>query len=113
MSPQQYTKKLEELGILVKAKNFLVFQVKYFICNKTIYFFYLALYPLNGGRTVYRISSNNSWEQLFLSLHQKGVIIQGRQLFQMLLTGSRALNILFYFSIKSKVITSNKLNSDI
>ena len=110
MSPQQYTKKLEELGILVKAKNFLVFQVKYFICNKTIYFFYLALYPLNGGRTVYRISSNNSWGQLFLSLHQKGVIIQGRQLFQMLLTGSRALNILFYFAIKSKVITSNKLN---
>lgn len=26
VSPQQYTKKLEELGILVKAKNFLVFQ---------------------------------------------------------------------------------------
>ena len=27
VSPQQYTSKLESLGILVKAKNFLVFQV--------------------------------------------------------------------------------------
>ena len=27
VTPQQYTSKLESLGILVKAKNFLVFQV--------------------------------------------------------------------------------------
>ena len=34
--------------------------------------------------------------------HQKGAIILGRQLFQILLTGSRTLNILFYYPIKSK-----------
>ena len=50
----------------------------------------------------YRISSNNSGGRLFLFLHKKGVIIRGRRLFQILLTGSRALNILFYFPIKSK-----------
>jgi len=95
VSPQQYTSKLEELGILVKAKNFLVFQVKYLICNKIIYFCYLAFYPLIGGRTVYRISSNNSWGKLLLTSHQKGVIIQGRRLFQMSLTGSRVLKLIF------------------
>ena len=55
------------------------------------------------------ISSNNSpGGQLFLLVHQMGVIIQGkaiirgRRLFQkLLLTGSRALNILFYYPIKS------------
>ena len=41
-------------------------------------------------------------------------IIKGRRLFQILLTGSRTLNILLYFPIKSKnnIITSNKLNMD-
>ena len=47
-------------------------------------------------------SSNNSGGRLFLFLHKKGVIIRGRRLFQIFLTGSRALNILFYFPIKSK-----------
>ena len=52
------------------------------------------------------ISSNNSRGRLFLFSHKKGAIIQakaiikGRRLFQILLTGSRALNILFYFPIK-------------
>ena len=58
----------------------------------------------------YRISSNNSRGRLFLfSPHMRkkmGVIIRGkaiirlRLLFQILLTGRRALNILFYFPIK-------------
>ena len=55
----------------------------------------------------YRISSNNSRGQLFLFVHQMGAIIQGkaiirgRRLFQkLLLTGSCALNILFYYPIK-------------
>ena len=57
---------------------------------------------------VYRISSNNSRARLFVFSHQKGAIIRGkaiirgRRLFQILFTGSRALNILFYFPIKSK-----------
>ena len=57
---------------------------------------------------MYCISSNNSRGWLFLFLHKKGaiiegeVIIPGRQLFKILLIESRALNILFYFSIKSK-----------
>ena len=63
----------------------------------------------------YCISSNNIQRQLFLFLHQKGVniqakvIIRGRWLFQILLTGSRVLNILFYYPINQKIITSNKL----
>ena len=63
----------------------------------------------------YCISSNNIQGQLFLFLHQKGVnirakvIIRGRWLFQILLTGSRVLNILFYYPINQKIITSNKL----
>ena len=57
---------------------------------------------------IYRISSNNSRARLFVFSHQKGAIIRGkaiirgRRLFQILFTGSRALNILFYFPIKSK-----------
>ena len=56
----------------------------------------------------YRISSNNSLGRLFLFSHQKGVIIRGkaiirgRRLFPIFLTGGRALNILFYYTIKSK-----------
>ena len=56
----------------------------------------------------YRISSNNSRGRLFLFSHQKGAIIRGkaiirgRRLFQIFLTGGRALNILFYYTIKSK-----------
>ena len=50
----------------------------------------------------YRISFNNSQGRLFLFQHQKGAIIRGRRLFQILLTGSRALNILLYYPIKSK-----------
>ena len=51
---------------------------------------------------IYRISSNNSRARFFLFWHQKGEIIRGRRLFQVLFTGGRALNILFYFPIKSK-----------
>ena len=56
----------------------------------------------------YRISSNNSRGRLFLFWHQKGAIIRGkaiirgRRLFQIFLTGGRALSILFYYTIKSK-----------
>ena len=56
----------------------------------------------------YRISLNNNQGWLFLFSHQKGAIIQGkaiiwgRRLFQIFLTGGRALNILFYYTIKSK-----------
>ena len=72
----------------------------------------------------YRITSNNNRGQFrLLFSHKKGAIIPGmyslqndpqfrvgdhfggstgRRLFQILLTGSRALNILFYFPIKSK-----------
>ena len=56
----------------------------------------------------YRSSSNNSRGRLFLFSHQKGAIIRGkaiirgRRLFQLLLTGGHALNILFYYTIKSK-----------
>lgn len=52
-------------------------------------------------------SSNNSRRRFFLFSHQKGAIIRGRRSFQVLFTGSFALNILFYFSIKSK---NNHLN---
>ena len=58
----------------------------------------------------YRISSNNSRGRLFIFFttyaQKNGVIIRGkaiirlRLLFQILLTGRRALNILFYFPIK-------------
>ena len=65
-----------------------------------------------------QISSNDSWEWLFLISPKKGRIIQGkeiirgRQCFQILLTGSSTLNILFYYPIKffKKKIMSNKLN---
>ena len=58
-------------------------------------------------RMLYRISSNNSRGRLFLFSHQKGAIIRGkaiirgRRLFQTFLTEGRALNILFYYTIKS------------
>ena len=55
---------------------------------------------------MYRISSNNN----YYFWHKKGTIFRGRLLFQILLTGGRALNILFYFPIKWKIITSNKLD---
>ena len=66
----------------------------------------------------YRISSNDNREWLLLISPKKGPIIQeteiirGRQLFQIFLTGSSILNILFYYPIKlkKKKITSNKLN---
>ena len=48
------------------------------------------------ARFVYRISSNNN----YYFWHKKGTIFRGRRLFQILLTGSRDLNILFYFPIK-------------
>ena len=53
---------------------------------------------------MYRISSNNRRVGLFLFLHQKGliiqgkVIVQGRRLCQIFLTGGRPLNILFYYT---------------
>ena len=50
----------------------------------------------------YRISSNNSRGRLFLFSHQKGAIIRGRRLFQIFLTGGRALNMLFYYTIHIK-----------
>ena len=50
----------------------------------------------------YRISSNNSRGQFFLFSYKKGAIIGRRRLFKILLTGSRALNIMLYFPIKSK-----------
>ena len=59
---------------------------------------------------MYPISLNNSWGQL-LSFHTKvagdysreGAIIQGKRLFQILLTGRHALNIhIFFCPIKSK-----------
>ena len=56
----------------------------------------------------HHISSNNSRGRLFLFSHQKRVIIQWSRLFQILLTGSHALTILFYYPIKQKIITSNK-----
>ena len=63
------------------------------------------MFHINGD---YRISSNNSRGRLFLFSHQKGAIIRGkaiipgRRLFQIFLTGGHALNILFYYTIKSK-----------
>ena len=56
----------------------------------------------------YCLSLNSSRGWLFLFSHQKGryihgkTIIRGRRLFQIVLTLSRALNTLFYFSIKLK-----------
>ena len=47
------------------------------------------------------LSSNNTG---------RGRLFRGRRLFQILLTGSCALNILFYHPIKQKMITSNNLN---
>jgi len=61
-------------------------------------------------------SSNNSRGRLSFFLHKKGAIISwkaiigGMQLFQILLTGSCATNILFIFPLNQKLITSNKLN---
>ena len=57
----------------------------------------------------YCISLNNSCSD-YSFFTKKGVIVQGRRLFQILLiTGSHALNILFCYHIKSKkIITSNK-----
>ena len=52
----------------------------------------------------YRLPSNNSQGRLFLFSHQKGAIIQGkviirgRRLFQIFLTGGRVLNILLYYT---------------
>ena len=57
----------------------------------------------------YRSSSSNSQGALLFFPHKKGVIIRGktfilgRQLFQIFLTGSRALNIFFYYPIKPKI----------
>ena len=68
------------------------------------WFFWLAFFcvDLTLWELIYRISSNNSRRRLFLFSHKKEAIIRGRRLFQILLTGSRALNILLYFLIKSK-----------
>ena len=61
----------------------------------------------------YCISSNNSRGRSFLFSHNKGAIIRGKRIIRgrrlhqcisILLTGSRALNIFCYFSIKSKNI---------
>ena len=51
--------------------------------------------------SMYHISSNSSRGRLFIFPHQKGAFIRGRRLFQILLTGSRALNTLFYYPDKS------------
>ena len=48
---------------------------------------------------------NNSRGRLFLFSHKKGAIFRGRRLFEILLTGSRALNILLYFPRNHKTIT--------
>ena len=45
------------------------------------------------------VSSNNSRAPFFS--HKKGATIPGKRLFQIVLTGSRAHNISFYFPIKS------------
>ena len=57
------------------------------------------------GLLKYRISSNDSLGRLFLFSHQKGAIIRRkatiirrRRLFEIFLTGGRALNILFYYT---------------
>ena len=67
---------------------------------------------------IYRISSNKKQRRsLFFSL-KKGAIIQGkanirgRRLFRLSLTGSRALNFLFYYPIKTKkMITYVNVNN--
>ena len=51
-------------------------------------------------RQNYHISSDNSREQLF----------EGRRLFQILLTGSCAVNICSIIPLNQKIIASNKLN---
>ena len=64
----------------------------------------------------YRISSNDNREWLLLISPKKGPIIQeteiiqGRQLFQIFLTGSSILNILFYYPIKLKKKRSRQIN---
>ena len=65
---------------------------------------------------IFNISLNNSWKRLIFFSLIKGAIIWGkaifwgRQLFQILVTGSCTLNVLFYHPIKSENDTSNKLN---
>ena len=55
------------------------------------------------------ISSKNSRGHFFF--HTKGEgFLKGRRLFQILLTGSHALYILFIVPLNQKMITSNKLN---
>ena len=57
----------------------------------------------------YRSSSSNSQGPLVIFPHKMEAIIQGkviiggRRLFQILLTGSHALNIFFYYPIKPKI----------
>ena len=53
------------------------------------------------GYVVYRISSNNSRGDYFYFRTKRGRLFEGRRLFQIFLTGGRALNILF-------IIPSNK-----
>ena len=69
---------------------------------RSVYYLWYTVFPwiIAGGN-------------YFLFPHQKGAIIRWSRLFQILLTGSRALNILFYYPIKQKTITSNKLNMGI
>ena len=50
----------------------------------------------------YRISSNNSLGWLLFFRARRGRLFEGGEYFQILFTWSRALNILFYFAIKSK-----------
>ena len=48
----------------------------------------------------YRISSNNSRGNYFFFHIKRGRLFEGRRLIEILLTGSLALNILFYYHIK-------------
>ena len=56
---------------------------------------------------MHRVSSNNSQGRLLYFLHKKGWLFKERRLFQILVTGSCALYILFYYPIKTRKIKKN------
>ena len=66
------------------------------IQNKTTTLF---IFLLSWWHTIFRRIIGGGAYFIFFFLHQKGTIIRGRLLFQILLTWSRALNILFYYPV--------------
>ena len=58
-----------------------------------------------ASNTIYRISSNNSWGQLFLFLHKKRIIIrgkaviQGKPLFQIIIIAHWKLSPKIYYFV--------------